>query len=305
MTPANNPYGAFLEAQSELSASVSNAQGEETKLLEFGRGFLSFKDANGNIATPGVVIEEQLNSVLQIPQGRLEVADELNELLGALFTQLVGTVFGGAGGLRGLTDTQYGTGNYFGNVATEPATVGFADTSNTALSGALAIERQYLGMQQAIVGLITGASTYKTRVYGNNQQCGAGTLSASLRNQLTSAQTEVISTNNNISRINVFISDYQTLRSPSATNATKQAIVTKYGATTIPMAETLLMQQFSTYQSTGVLHTAVQNVTTELETVPAVQAEVAAFTTSIDTACRQNGNGFGGFGGAGNSGFGL
>ncbi len=304
LTPENNPYGALLEAQSELSASISNAQAQETKLLEFGRGFLSFKDANGNIATPGVVIEEQLNSVLQIPQGRLEVADELNELLGALFTQLVGTVFGGAGGLRGLTGSaQGGAGNYFGNVATEPATVGFADTSNAALTSALTIERTYLGMQQTLVGLINGAGTYKTRVYGNTNQCGAGALSASLRNQLTSAQTAVTNTNINIGRINVFIADYQTLRSPSATNAAKQAIVTKYGATTIPTAETLLMQQFSTYQSTGVLHTVVQNVTIELETIPAVQAEVSAFTASIDTACRQNGNGFGGIGGTGILGF--
>ncbi len=296
LTPQNNPYGALLEAQSELSATLSNSRAQETKLLEFGRGFLSFKNAEGVIVTPGVVIEDQLNKTLGIPQGRLTVADELNELLGALFTQLTSSVLSGAGGLLGLTNSNYGGGgNYFGGLAAEVPTLGFVETSNTALSEALAIEQRNLSLQQTIVGLITGASTYKNRVYGNNQQCGTGALSAALNNQLTAARTSITNTNVNIGRINAFIADYQTLRSTSATNAAKQAIVAKYGATSIPAAETLLMQQFSTYQSNGSLNTNVGNVTTELETVPAVQATVTAFTASIDVACRQNG--IGGIGG--------
>ncbi len=55
------------------------------------------------VNTPGSVIETQLNSVLGIGNSRLQVADEINEIISALLNQLAARIIGGVGkGLRAL-----------------------------------------------------------------------------------------------------------------------------------------------------------------------------------------------------------
>ena len=54
--------------------------------------------------TPGSVISDKLNGVLGISDGKLAVADEINEIVSALLNQLVGRIVGGIGaGLRGIS----------------------------------------------------------------------------------------------------------------------------------------------------------------------------------------------------------
>lgn len=98
----SNVFGAYAQAQAALSATLRNAKGEEIELLKWGQGFLSRKecDANGQncqIITPGQVIESQLNKALAGGQERLTVADEINELIAALFGQLVQYILGSVG----------------------------------------------------------------------------------------------------------------------------------------------------------------------------------------------------------------
>src|SRR3989338_7725958 len=85
----NNPIGAYLQAQNELNLQIATRQGTKQKELDWGKGFMSFevcdskgKAANGEcigkseIATPGSVISDQLNTQLGLGQDRLAVADE-------------------------------------------------------------------------------------------------------------------------------------------------------------------------------------------------------------------------------------
>jgi len=88
----NNPYGAYTKAKAELELRISTAQGTESLKLDWGKGFLSFEDENGNIQTPGSVIESQLENVLGSGVRQLELADEFNEIVSALVGQLVQTV---------------------------------------------------------------------------------------------------------------------------------------------------------------------------------------------------------------------
>jgi len=111
--PTNNPYGAYLEANAGMSASISGAKSLNLLDLELGKGFLSLKDENGKIITPGSVINDQLSQVLGSGFRQLELADELDEIVGALAGQLVSQVLGG-GGLRGLS-----SGSYLNNLNTE------------------------------------------------------------------------------------------------------------------------------------------------------------------------------------------
>ena len=87
--PANNPYGAEQLATAELNARIVNARGQERTLLDWGKGFLSFKDEEGKVTSPGAIIESQVNSRIDNPNQRLLIADEFDEIITALVNQLL------------------------------------------------------------------------------------------------------------------------------------------------------------------------------------------------------------------------
>ncbi len=99
MKPQNNPYGSFLAAQAEMGIRVRNKQGAEFSLLSWGDGFLSITDpATGQVITPGQYISRELEDWTGAPLAQLEVADEIDEILGALFQLLVRTLLEGGVG---------------------------------------------------------------------------------------------------------------------------------------------------------------------------------------------------------------
>lgn len=135
----NNPIGAYIQAEGELAKRIAAAVGEKDKELSWGKGFLTKKECLewGNVTTPGTegpggiigsitvptcinektvtpgsVISDQLNKTLGLGNDRLAVADEVNEIISALFTQLASRVIGGIGaGLRGLSSQDSTNGN--------------------------------------------------------------------------------------------------------------------------------------------------------------------------------------------------
>ncbi len=317
LNPQNNIYGSMLQAQQGLSASIGSAQIAERGLLDFGNGFLSVRDPNCKanpdspddfdesrcgVVTPGAVVEGQLNNVLGSGQRRIELADEINELVGALFSQLAGQALSGAGGLLGLTESGYsgGRGNYFDQISAERATLGYNNPSTQNFESAINDETKYQNFQKTIVTLIIDASTYKERRYpepededGNNNRrraCSTGELTSSLSQQLSRAQHEVASSTSLIANLQVFQNDYTTLRNSATSPSITNQLLTKYNASTVPDAEGILMGRYLAYQSSGALHTAGDSINLELSTIPALQKEVQAFTDTIDEDCGPNSN---------------
>ncbi len=303
---SSNPYTTKFEAETAMYASISSAQGQQIKLLDFGKGFLSMTkpgcDSNMGpcpITTPGAVIESQLNTAISSPGRRLEVADELNELVGALFSQLAGEVLGGVGGLLGLTEPSYGSGNYFDNMSAQRDTLGYANSTIKPLEDDIENEKKVIGFNTTIINLIQDASTYRERMYpattvrdgdtGTERTvvCASGELTSSLNRSLIQARKEIASTTIVIGELDILYSDYTSLQSPTTNASTTNSLKRKYLATTIPMAESNLMERYSEYRTQGRLHGIDVPITLRLTTIPALQSEISAFTTSIDTACRR------------------
>src|SRR3990167_1317680 len=115
---ANNPYGAFINAQVELDSRLADAIGLENKKLDWDRGFRSFttckpgkelteaqaealrqqgmnfnagdcREDDKQISTPGSVIQEQLNEVLPSGLKKLQVAQSIDQLISAFATGLL------------------------------------------------------------------------------------------------------------------------------------------------------------------------------------------------------------------------
>ena len=96
-----NPYGSYLQGQIELDNRIAKAVGIQSQQLNWNSGFLSWSECveedfmtgecmkRGPVQTPGKVIESQLESVLGSGLRQLELADEFDELVSALFAQLL------------------------------------------------------------------------------------------------------------------------------------------------------------------------------------------------------------------------
>lgn len=97
----NTAYGARMSAEAAFYQYMLQQEANERQTINFGQGFLSMKDENGSITTPGALIAGQMNKALGAGQDVLVEADEINELIGALFYQLVNRIFGSVGGLAG------------------------------------------------------------------------------------------------------------------------------------------------------------------------------------------------------------
>ena len=128
-------YGQYLTSERLANAKVEQAKKRESTLLNYGSGFLSSRicEAIGGqgtmkncvISTPGKAIQEALSFQLEVGGHVLIEADEIQEILAALFSQLTKTAITGAAGLLGLsggtgqTYEGYASGSYLGDVALE------------------------------------------------------------------------------------------------------------------------------------------------------------------------------------------
>lgn len=150
--PSNNPLGAYIAAETELTQRTSSAQQTEKLKLDWGDGFLSFQECEvrgpsgsgdpndapcekyGDIKTPGTIINNQLSDTLGTGFRQLELADEINEIVGALVGQLVNTVL-----KEGLSSFGSGGSNFnsLSSVDRGPALTAwcFADVSSSLLGG--------------------------------------------------------------------------------------------------------------------------------------------------------------------------
>ena len=166
--PQNNVYGAYLTADSELSLRVANAQLNKKDEISNGKGFLSWRDPScaksvtennktiidynndayiSNdyndegadyqklqsvndcpIQTPGSVIAGTLQNHLDGPLKELQLADELNEIVNALFAQLATQVL-----TKGLSSVS--TQNSSGSTYLKQTVAEFNSQSSPQLQG--------------------------------------------------------------------------------------------------------------------------------------------------------------------------
>lgn len=95
----NNPLGFAINSSVGVNNRIARTQGNAQQELSWGRGFFSYKDANGNTLTPGSAIESSLQNSLGSSVRQLELADSINELVSAILSTLTQQAFQSARGL--------------------------------------------------------------------------------------------------------------------------------------------------------------------------------------------------------------
>lgn len=238
--PANTPTGAYLEAEAEMYARIVDEEGNTIKELDWGSGFLSFKvcgdtqSAGGGqedctITTPGKVIEDALTVNLQSGTQALIEADEINEIIGALFAQLAQVAITGVNGLLGLdggsgfSDNSYGdTGDnsYLDALAAEDTISGglgnpFVDAIN--------LEGENVTLQKEIVAIINGVEGRLGSAIQAEGACIGITMPSALIDTRTQA---VVLINNSATTVETLLALNETFLNPASPPEQIEAIET-------------------------------------------------------------------------------
>lgn len=304
----SNPYTTKFAAETAMYASISSAQGEQIKLLDFGRGFFSKTNDDCeadsgtpcHLNTPGAVIESQINEVIKYPGQRLNVADEVNELVGALLTQLGKEILSGAGGLLGLdSSSSNNNSSYWSRVDTDTSVSGYVGSSEPVFKTTLDQERKFILLNTRIVDMVSDVRGYREAMYPvrtytdpdtgrtvTTTPCASGTFTPSLERALTTAQVNIASTTVLVQEITRLQTDYDAVQNVSIAPTTLQTLMRTYNSTSVPDTKSKILDRYIQYQSSGRLHDTNTIVDLEITTIPALGDEVTAFKASIDTACR-------------------
>jgi hypothetical protein len=152
LSRGGNPYHQSLEASIEVDRRLARAFGIEKEKLSWGKGFFSDQGIDGYIKTPGSVVEAQLNNQFDSGRRRIEVADEISEIVGALINLAMQKLMGGllktSGGANVAFATNYQTANnqvsnFDYNAYNLNLPVAQQSTSNKARSTVLQASRVY------------------------------------------------------------------------------------------------------------------------------------------------------------------
>ena len=156
-------YGARMAASRTISEEIAAQQSAEQESLSYGDGFLSFKtcadvkgpggqvDRDCKVVTPGKTIATRLSDSLGLSEQSLITADEVNEIIGALISQIAVQAVTGTAGLLGLSaNTGYSGagfdgGSYIDNIRNEAIESQATSIENAAsgMENILTIQQDY------------------------------------------------------------------------------------------------------------------------------------------------------------------
>jgi hypothetical protein len=316
----SNPYSAYAGAIAELDARIGRQQLIEDKKLDWGQGFFSKErcveyagatsgstinpdDAlvlggeplciRSEIQTPGQVINDNLSRTFNLSANRLAFADELDEIITALFGQLTREVIQGVNGLRGASNRSSSSGvsnqTILERLVAETeanATQTAGEVVDTQISGGIGTEAAYLQSAQVLLAQFDiaeaqlAAAVQCIEVQLALQQVVDGNAQA-----VIAARTLAETTLANISGRRTF---YQAELARSAQAA--QALASLEAQAALALSVESLNSVSNRYESIlPLVHTAAevstaQNEATALtQTITTVQTTVPACATAMTT----------------------
>ncbi|MCD5384288.1 MAG: hypothetical protein LRZ97_00020 [Candidatus Pacebacteria bacterium] len=158
LSPENNPLLVYFNASQLLQEEIDTAITDEIREIGWGNGYKSKKDCkqipSGNstyeeyceIVTPGSTIGEIISYVSLTGMRQTENADEINELMGSLMSNIHTQVLTSTGGLSGLAKSINGGLSFLDLISRDAALRTRTEYTNVGvglLSTAIVTESEY------------------------------------------------------------------------------------------------------------------------------------------------------------------
>lgn len=156
--PSCSPLGAFIAGENYVNYTGNNAVNNLSRQLDYGRGVydVSTIDANGRriTMTPASFVASSQEQILQSGYRQAESADDIDEMVSALFAGMSTQILRSAQGLAGLAQASGSQPSYLDQM-TAASAQGLRDSvSNAAIAilrDAQKIEESYGGIMRAIL----------------------------------------------------------------------------------------------------------------------------------------------------------
>ena len=162
--PACNPIGAYSLASNLVDGYVGNAVQDNVALRQQGSGMypITTTDSfqNVNIVTPGAMVLAQANQALGSGFLKTENAQDIGQMVNALFAGIGANAVSSPQGLAGITQSLAGQPSYMSQVvsaASANASASAINTAVTALNSALAAVTSYQSALTTISNSYVGA----------------------------------------------------------------------------------------------------------------------------------------------------
>ncbi|MBI5457624.1 hypothetical protein HY971_02780 [Candidatus Kaiserbacteria bacterium] len=159
-TPNCVPSLAFYSSEELAGSRIARAEQYQQDQWNWGRGYYSMTDSNGNIITPAVNVQESFQTILDSPVRQQESANDIGQMINALYAGMTTQILSDRNGLAGLTQSIGGQPRYIDQVVRE-ASQGLRDSiTNTAIQTLLSaqkVEAEYFKTVNAIGTVLTRA----------------------------------------------------------------------------------------------------------------------------------------------------
>lgn len=173
------PAGALVAANAEMTLRIQRKTGIEEHKLDWGSGFFSWEECYEEegteyceTLTPGHVIAETLNFHLTTGERSLIEADEINEIISALFAQLGQQVITGMGGLFGTSRSYGGRSSYLDQLEEDSATRDETfDSTDDIIASSVSATQDYGDLQLEAIAAINNHEVFITDTYQVASSC--------------------------------------------------------------------------------------------------------------------------------------
>ncbi len=163
--PDCNAYFAYAHKKEELDATRAAAINNQMTVWDWGRGFYALTDnaqdpLEEQILTPSSVVQESYQQILGSSVRQLESANDIGQMIGALYAGITTHILSDSRGLAGITQSVAGQPSYLEQVARESSQGVIGAAVNAALSilnASREIESRYLAAMEAIAANLTQA----------------------------------------------------------------------------------------------------------------------------------------------------
>lgn len=198
--PQNNALGISALSLNQMVSKISEKVSDEYRELDWGNGYKSAKSCkqvpagNGTyeehceITTPGQNIVSLVNNLSQTPLDMTKNADEIDELMGSLMSNLHTQILTSLGGLRGITESTSGAASYLDQIANDSASrtrTEYTSAGTGYLTGAIAVETAY---KTAREGSRTTLESAATRLTAKEGACWDGLIAQAKADLITQAE---------------------------------------------------------------------------------------------------------------------
>lgn len=161
--PACIPHLDALYFEDLANARDAQAVANQKMVWDWGRGFYALTDNaqdpfEEKILTPSSVVQESFQQILGSPVRQLESANDIGQMIGALYAGLTTHILSDSQGLSGITQSVAGQPSYLEQVAKESSqgVIGAAvNAALTVLNASREIEGRYLAAMEAIAANLT------------------------------------------------------------------------------------------------------------------------------------------------------